>query len=87
MSLVKVTEELIKNGLPRNPEQCPVALALREALPNRRVVVEAEEIWIEGEGYDMPSHVWEFVNRFDTGKPVVAFEFDTNDLQLIEEDD
>jgi hypothetical protein len=79
---VEVTLEDIAQGKPHDPECCPVALALKRALPHRHVLVQDGSLKIEGEVYYMPTAVKAFVGLYDNGLDVAPIEFDTDELQL-----
>ena len=77
---IKVTDEYIDYGVKDDPELCPVALAISDAVAGSEVYVNDDDIAIEINGkhfeFVIPA-VREFVDKFDnesgTAKP---FEFD-----------
>jgi hypothetical protein len=68
---VDVTEEDIAAGVPRRTSCCPIALALGR----EDVEVRHTRAWIgDGEAV-LPGEAWEFILRFDMGRPVLPFRF------------
>lgn len=72
--LIRVSRELIAAGVPTDPCACPVALALRDEFPGRRVVVTEESItvgvyaggaFVPERDWRTPKAVREFVGLFD----------------------
>lgn len=68
---VNVTQEHIDNGVPRTCSRCPIALAVEELFPDRRVTV-TDDIAIARKGaglwtrYSMPRSAHDFIAKFDT---------------------
>lgn len=81
-TFVRVTAEHIEQGVARNCERCPVALAVIDALDlTSHDAVEADcgyvNIYRPGETWhaDMPPNAWTFVDDFDGGRPVGPISF------------
>ena len=77
---VTVTDEDIRLGTPKNPNKCPVALALlRETGANSVMVTETtavammDDCVLDG---DLPADVEDFVRRFDSGLAVPRIDFE-----------
>ena len=80
---IKVTQKNIDKGYRGSCDTCPLALALKEAIPTARLVsVGTESIGFTREGQSrwkiikLPPQARFFVDDFDAGKPVKPFEFD-----------
>jgi hypothetical protein len=72
---VDVTAEDIARGTPRCAGMCPIALAMKRALGREDVEVRHTRAWIgDGEAV-LPGEAWEFILRFDMGRPVLPFRF------------
>jgi hypothetical protein len=83
-----VTDKDIERGMPQMGEHCPIARAIRRSL-GQKVTVAAgafcvvsfdpatKKTWYHGY-QKLPSIAKEFVEAFDTGKPVqpISFEFE-----------
>ena len=83
---IHVTQEHIDNGIRDSCLQCPIALALLEALPIHDVWVHKEEISIfdatSNKVYGPNLQVRDFITRFDAGEEVEPFSFTLNDLEF-----
>jgi hypothetical protein len=80
--LIKVTQKHINNGIKELCSQCPVALALKDAIPEA-IIVKAFEyrlVYLTKNKvcYQAPSpnSVRDFINRFDASLSVEPFEFE-----------
>ncbi len=79
--VVKVTRNEIINGVKQKCHLCPIALALRRALPEANGVTSYlnSASWYDRKGMrwnaDLPHAATTFVVRFDNGEPVQPFEF------------
>jgi hypothetical protein len=81
---VFVTGEDIANGVPGEPEKCPVALALKRVYPDYEFCVGKNYIHTEKDEVGVLSFNDQvttlkqsrFVKRFDAGKRVEPFSFD-----------
>jgi hypothetical protein len=77
--IVDVEEKHIKNGNPKWPRSCPVALALNE-LEYGSASVTQNTIRLgdplEGPCYRAPQSVQDFVKFFDAGASVKPFSFE-----------
>jgi hypothetical protein len=77
---LRVTEDMIRNGVRDNCTACPVALAMRSAFPDaKEVIVGLTTLWIDLEGGSyrcpMPGKLSEFIRGFDRtgrGRPFEA---------------
>jgi len=77
---VTVTQQDIENGIVAHYADCSVAHAIRRALPAAKSVKVAqyerdEYIEIDGERYEAPLEVLQWLDAFDTGLEVKPFEF------------
>lgn len=73
---VKVTQSHINDGH-SEPELCPIALALKEALgPNTIVEVTELYIIIDDQEYKTPDSAGIFIHEYDSAKDVTPFEFE-----------
>lgn len=77
---IAVTDQHIAEGEPCSPQQCPVALACIDAGFIRPAITA---LWItcstsSGEAIAeyTPYETWDFIERFDGGKPVKPFTFE-----------
>lgn len=75
---IEVTQEHIDKGTPEDACNCPVALAIREALKAEaeEIRVHHSDIWIWGDLYNTSEAVERFVWNFDVGVSVAPFTFD-----------
>jgi hypothetical protein len=87
-ALVRVLDRHIAEGKPRSECECPVALAVIEALAADGVTAEAGTVEVDyydvfvvdgetgGRRYraTLPAEAADFVDNFDDGDPVVPFE-------------
>jgi hypothetical protein len=87
-TVIRVTDRHIAEGKPRSECECPLALAVIEALAADGVIAEAGTV--EVDYYDvfvvdgetgcrryratLPAEAADFVDDFDDGDPVVPFE-------------
>jgi hypothetical protein len=77
--LVSVTAEDIRSGKPRDPDKCPIVLALRRRFKSYKVInVSKDEVFFArrengpGEWYCLPEVAVEFLSRFHgDGREVV----------------
>lgn len=74
--LIKVTKQHIKDGLPEDACECPVALAIGDAFPGEGVMVDKGCIHIGEREYTMPDEVKIFVRDFDEDHNRVFDEFE-----------
>lgn len=78
---IQVTQEHIRKGRPAIKRYCPVALALHDAgYLNARVGVFDVYITASRSLDIVGTPVYEWIRRFDEGKPVEPFEFDLDAL-------
>lgn len=84
---VNVTQDHIARGKRGNSESCPVALAIRELLPEGSyVAVDEDRIYVESRTWvagtyvkaDASDEVVEFEHLFDSGEPVEPFSFEVD---------
>lgn len=83
--IVDVTYLDIMQGIPKNPNFCPIALAVLRALkPAARYVGVGSDLLEIGENDNplfivpLPEEAKEFVEKFDAGQPVKSFSFEVN---------
>lgn len=89
---VSVTEEDINNGVPGDPNYCPIALAIQRIFPNFGVMVGKDRINLEFEMNNSPGFYcigttysqYRFVRRFDKGKSVQPFNFWISDPMTLD---
>jgi hypothetical protein len=79
---IAVTADHIARGIPKDPRTCPVALAIRSALPSMKYISVVfstafllRDSMREYEAF-LPEEVVIFVDDFDNGLPVFPFEFE-----------
>lgn len=67
---VEVTQDDIENGVARDCNRCPIALALRRQFPNCPNIVDNERVAIlfptEELYYNLPSEAKVFISYFDS---------------------
>lgn len=79
---IRVLKSHIKKGIPRQFSSCPVALAVKKAMPGcRRIEVGYGWISVDGNDIRIPNKVEEFIKNFDKGKKVEPFEFNLPSLK------
>lgn len=83
--VVEVTEDDIRNGVKKNCNKCPIALALHRAIPTAKWVEVAGDFLAWGNGEDIYevdcsdiSEVWDFIADFDWGISVSPITFAIN---------
>lgn len=83
--IIDVTQEDIDAGLPKDPCQCPIALALYRALDKtvNKYLFEVTNMsirhideWGNVTQAWLPMSAFNFINRFDEGKEVKPFTFE-----------
>lgn len=77
---IKVTKDDIRNGMVGSALYCPVALAIRRAMPEATDVgvgftIAGFVIGDEEINADLPDEAVQFIRSFDEGDPVEPFEF------------
>ena len=83
--VIEVTRDDIQQGEIESCENCPVARAVKRAIPDQvHVEVLPHEIWIaykkrEPESHRPKKEVMEFIKQFDAGLPVEPFKFNLYD--------
>jgi hypothetical protein len=83
---VDVTDDDIRQGVPEEPECCPIALAIKRQLhPDDKVGVDICEFGplrdsafatINGTDCQLPDEAREFIEQFDHDGPVFPFKFE-----------
>jgi hypothetical protein len=77
--IIRVTQEHISMGKARESRKCPLALAIRDAITWKAVVVVGTTTFSIGEmWYNLPDTARSFRNDFDNGLPVFPFEFEAD---------
>jgi hypothetical protein len=80
MLKIQVTGEDIANGKPDDCESCPIALAMKRAIPDLDwIEVDGDAQWGTtdgGFGTRFPEVAKNFIRAFDSGDPVKPFEFE-----------
>lgn len=72
---INVTKKDIAKGKRREPEDCPVALAIKRQKV-AIICVGIDRIWIaDKDAISTPKTVQRFIERFDCGNPVKPFSF------------
>lgn len=80
--LINVTQSDIDNGIATEPSMCPLALAIKRAIPGSYVSVGTRDVHIAVPGvhgtevYAMGKGLSHFTEDFDAGKQVSPFEFE-----------
>lgn len=74
---IKVTTKHIEYGIRRSIYQCPVALAVRDAI-GKRISVAAwpDDIRVGSELYPTPDEARKLMEMFDEGMTVMPFTFE-----------
>lgn len=72
---IQVTQQHIEDGVPGDPHVCPVALAIRETIHKSHIKVVAYQFTIGYKPYFMPFSVRNFIDAYDSAKPVQPFSF------------
>lgn len=92
---IRVTQEDLENGNPADAETCPVALAIKRAMPGADVLVDGNQVEFRtGEqsiigddivrGISLPNHIRNWIGRYDMNpEEAEPVEFDL-DLEPIE---
>jgi hypothetical protein len=75
MLTIKVTQCDINRGKRAECGKCPVAIAIKRATGENRVVVGAGWARVGEMGYPLPDKVYDFIERFDFAKPVKPIRF------------
>jgi hypothetical protein len=75
---IDVTAKDIQNGIPANPHDCPIALAVKRKIqnPDLRITVTKNCIHAEGFLWGNTQEVQDFVRDFDSRNPVKPFSFE-----------
>lgn len=81
MTIINVTAEHIAKGVRDSCSHCPVALAIREALPHGPGLwVDSAHVTVGKSGHwtevGLPDAVTRFIEAFDQGDPVQPFAFE-----------
>jgi hypothetical protein len=63
--IFNVTQIHIENGLWGDCSRCPVALAIAEQFPDKKIEVHGNDITIGGQRFVTPPNVTAFINDFD----------------------
>ena len=69
---IEVTQKHIDEGVRHSRCNCPIAKAVKEAVP-AHVEVSGESIWIEGDFQLLDYPCMQFVSDFDAGRKVSPF--------------
>jgi hypothetical protein len=75
---IEVTIEDVVDGEPESSCGCPIALAVKRALPGRDVEIYRSEFFIDGYSVKPPASATAFIRAFDrhTHPDPIAFEID-----------
>lgn len=81
MTRIKVSRQHILSAIKRDPDECPIAKAIRDAGFDAIVSVESVDIFptnltIVPIRVTLPAAAQDFTVKFDTGRHVDPFEFD-----------
>jgi hypothetical protein len=83
-AIVKVTKEIIAKAEQHSAVNCPVALAIQEALGNFAVLVGPFEWFYNDKSYVLPEIAQKFIHAFDNGEgPVEPFEFEIDTAKYV----
>src|SRR5947209_13216743 len=66
-----VTQQDIDNGKQKDPEQCPIALALKRTTNTDCLSVEQSRILINGRGIRVSGKLWDYIDTFDYYHPSI----------------
>jgi hypothetical protein len=72
---INVTQSDIQKGSRNNCVMCPIALAIRRAIPGSAVLVGGKRVDINGKNYDLPESARKFIYQFDNDTQVIPFSF------------
>lgn len=90
MLAVVVSKNHIKEGLPKSPYACPIALALREqGYKHSDIAVSSINLYVKPHFYTLPSEAVSFIHYFDKNQNGEPFEFEIdldNPARTIEND-
>jgi hypothetical protein len=80
MTTITVTAEHIAKGVPESCRHCPVALAIKDALPGIELIaVDDTRVHLGGAAcdvkIDLPPAAQHFIEAFDCDDPVEPFSF------------
>jgi len=56
-------------GLGGSPRWCPIAKVIRRTVPGKVVAVHGNEMSINGNWYDLPDELQDFIEKFDACPP------------------
>ena len=73
--IVKITWAHIRDGQRGSDCDCPIALAVKDALLTNSVRVGADGIYINHLRWDVDKEDLKFIERFDNGKRVRPYSF------------
>jgi hypothetical protein len=77
MLKVNVSKENIKKGDPGLTATCPIALAIKKVIKNKKAVVHVDEPYIQVDNnfYKLTKKAADFINKFDDYKKVKPTKF------------
>jgi len=83
--LISVTQDHIDRGYRKSSTECPVALAIKEAITVPAVVVGRYEIKLHAKsiGFLPPRSVQRFIRRLDSRHAVKPFKFRLDTTRLL----
>lgn len=89
MTRIKVSQQHIRSAIRRDPDECPIARALRDVGFDAIVSVESVDIFptnftITPIRVSLPRVAQDFTVKFDTGRYVEPFEFDLDYPRRVE---
>lgn len=75
---ISITKAHIRDGVPGNECDCPIALALKDALLTNDVAVNPDGMRVNNRTFSADKKDRRFIERFDNGKPVKPYSFEIN---------
>lgn len=75
---IKITKAHIRDGLRGSECDCPIALALKDALITDNVRVNGDGIYVNNARFDLDDKDRRFMSRFDEGLRVRPYSFSIN---------
>lgn len=75
---INITRAHIRDGVRGSECNCPIALALKDALITNNVSVSGSGIYVNGTKFEVDKNDLKFIDRFDRGQRVRPYSFSLN---------
>ena len=76
MKTISITQDHIDQGIRASCNKCPLALAIKEIFPDKKILVGYNVVFVNSYiGIELPEDLMEFIYSFDSGKLVEPREF------------